>query len=305
MAPSLRAQGIARSVVVAGLTPIPRTAVHWVALFDELRKQGFAEGINLTVRGYSIAPDRLDAVAAEFVNAGVQAILSGGAGPTRAAQRATTAIPILTAVDDFIEQGFVTSLSHPGGNITGVSILGPALDGKRLELLIELAPQARKIALLVDPNSTPAGNLRSLEEWARQRDIAVATYRAGQQSEIAPAIEAARSAGAQAFNVLASQFFNVNRAEIIARIGRLAVPAIYQWPEWVPEGALVAYGPRFATVYRQIARQLATVLKGTKPADIPIEQPTNFELVVNAKLAKEIGLHVPAEMLFRADSVVE
>ncbi len=110
LAPSLAsAQGIARSVVVAGLTPIPRTAVHWVALFDELRKQGFGEGINQTIRGYGIAPDRLDAAAAEFVNAGVQAILSGGAGPTRAAQRATTAIPILTAVDDFIERSRASS----------------------------------------------------------------------------------------------------------------------------------------------------------------------------------------------------
>jgi putative ABC transport system substrate-binding protein len=105
--------------------------------------------------------------------------------------------------------------------------------------------------------------------------------------------------------VLASQFFNVNRAEIIARMGRLDVSAIFQWPEWVPEGALMAYGPRFSTVYRQVARPLAKVLKGANPAEIPIEQPTNFELVINLKVAVEIGLQVPAEILFRADSVIE
>ena len=107
-----RTQGIAGPALVAGLTPIPRTAIHWLALFDELRKQGFSEGVNLTVRGFSIAPEQLDAAAAEFVKAGVQAILTGGAGPTRAAQRATTAIPILSAVDDFIDQGFVKSLDR-------------------------------------------------------------------------------------------------------------------------------------------------------------------------------------------------
>ena len=300
-----RAQGIAKSTVVAGLTPIPRTAIHWIALFDELRKQGFAEGVNLTVQGFGIAPERLDAAAAEFVKAGVQAILTGGVGPTRAALRATTTIPILTALDDFIGQGFVTSLSRPGGNVTGVSILGSALDDKRLELLVALAPRARTIALLADPASTPAGNLKQLEELGRQRDIRVVVYRAGQPSEIGQAIEKASGDGAQAFSVLASQFFNVNRTEIIARIGRLGIPAIYQWPEWVAEGALIAYGPRFATVYRQMARQLAKVLKGTNPADIAVEQPTTFELIINLKVANEIGLVVPADLLFRADSVIE
>jgi putative ABC transport system substrate-binding protein len=297
--------GIAQPTVVAGITPIPRTAIHWIALFDELRKQGFAEGVNLTVQGFGIAPERLDAAATEFVKSGVQAILTGGAAPTRAAMRATTTIPILTALDDFIGQGFVTSISRPGGNITGVSIFGSALDVKRLELLVALAPRAQAIALLADPASTPAGNLKQLEELGRQRNIRIVVYRAGQPSEIGPAIEKASSDGAQAFNVLASQFFNLNRVEIIARIGRLGIPAIYQWPEWVSEGALIAYGPRFATVYRQIARQLAKVLKGTNPADIAVEQPTAFELVINLKVASQIGLAVPADLLFRADTVIE
>ena len=247
----------------------------------------------------------MESAASEFVQAGVSAILTGGAGPTRIAQRATSTIPILTAVDEFVEQGFVTSLPRPGGNITGVSILGLALDGKRLEILMEIAPNARNIAILADPSATPVESQHALEETARPRGIRITTYRAGQQSEIGPAIDAAGRAGAQAFNVLASQFFNVNRAEIMARIGRLRVPAIYQWPEWVPEGALAAYGPRFATVYRQVARQLAKVLKGAKPAEIPIEQPTSFELAVNLTHARTIGLTVPAEVLSRADSVIE
>src|SRR5262249_27694704 len=163
------------------------------------------------------------------VKSGVHAILTGGAGPTRAAQRASASMPILTAVDEFIEQGFASSLSRPDGNITGVSILGPALDGKRLEILLGLAPRVHNVALLAAPTPRPAAGLRALEDAARQRGVAVAVYRAARQSEIGPAIAAAKAAGAEAFNVLASQFFNVNRAEIIASIGLLRVPAIYQW----------------------------------------------------------------------------
>jgi putative ABC transport system substrate-binding protein len=299
------AQTQARAYRVGGLTPVPRSAAHWVALFEELRGAGFVEGMNLAVAGFGVTPDQLEATAADLVRSNVDAILTGGTGPTRMAQRATATIPILTAVDDFVAQGFVASLARPAGNITGVSILGPELDGKRQEFLLTLVPNLRQIAALADPGSTSPQQIEALQAAAQVRGVSVSVHRAASQAEIAPAIEAARAAGVQAVNVLASQLFNVNRAEIMARIAQAALPAIYQWPEWVVEGGLAAYGPRFPTVYRQVARQLVRVLRGARPADIPVEQPTRVELALNRPAASRLGLTIPASLLVLADEVIE
>ncbi len=248
---AVRAQSPARIYRLGGITPLPRTASHWVALFDELKRQGFVEGTNLEIVGFNIPPDRLDAVAADIAAHGVDAIMSGGIVPTRAAKQATTTIPILTAVDDFVAQNFVASLARPDGNITGVSIFGPELDGKRQETLLERVPAARRIAALIDPASTPNSEIDKLEAAARSRGASFFGFRINRQEEIGPAIDAARAQGAEAINVLASQLFNVNHLEILDRLDRTGLPAIYQWPEWVTEGGLLAYGPRFTTVYRQ------------------------------------------------------
>jgi len=299
------AQQAGRTYRIGGITPVPRTAAHWVVLFDELKRDGFVEGINLTVTGFEIAPDRLDAAAAEMVARGIDVILSGGLAPTRAVQRATATVPILTAVDDFVAQGFVQSLARPGGNITGVSVLGPELNGKRQEILLELVPDAVRLGALVDPASSSQSEIDRLVADANARRVSLNVYRAGRLEEIGPAIETAGRERVQALNVLASQFFNVNRAEILGNIARVGLPAIYQWPEWVREGGLLAYGPRFTTVYRQVARQVTQVLRGASPSNLPVEQPTTFDLAFNGRAAKALGLVIPASLLARADEVIE
>jgi putative ABC transport system substrate-binding protein len=224
---------------------------------------------------------------------------------TRVLQRASETIPILTVSDDLLAENAVASLSHPGGNTTGISILATELDGKRQEILLETIPDTRRLAILADPEVTKPEQLKALEDAAKIRDLMVSIHIALHADDIIPALDAALSAGAQALNVLASTLFSVHRAQIIERMAAAGLPAIYQWPEIAEEGGLMAYGPRFVAVYRQHALQAAKMLKGTKPADIPIEQPTKFELVINLKTAKALGLTISSSLLLRADEVIE
>jgi putative tryptophan/tyrosine transport system substrate-binding protein len=287
------------------LVQAPRTAAHWVAFFDELRKQGFIEGVNLTVvDAFNTPLDRADSVATMMVNARPDAIITAGA-LTRVLQRATETIPLVTVSDDLLAEKVVTSLSHPNGNATGISILATELDGKRQELLLETIPDTHRLAILADLGVTAPEQINALENAAKVRGIMVSTHIANRADDIIPAIDAALNEGAQALNVLASSLFSRYRTNIIGRVATARLPAIYQWPEMAEEGGLMAYGPRFVTLYRQQALQVNKVLKGTKPADIPIEQPTKFELVVNLKTAKTLGLIVPASLLLRADEVIE
>jgi putative tryptophan/tyrosine transport system substrate-binding protein len=287
------------------LVQTPRTAAHWIAFFDELGKQGFLEGINLTVvDAFNTPLDRAVSVAAMMVNARPDAIMTAGA-LTRVLQRATETIPIVTVSDDLLAEKVVTSLSHPSGNVTGISILATELNGKRQEILLETNPGVRRLAILADNGVTTPEQIKALEDAAKFRDVTVSTHIALRADDIVPAIDAALSAGAQALNVLASALFNRYRTQIIERMAAARLPAIYQWPEMAEEGGLMAYGPRFVTLYRQNALQAAKMLKGSKPADIPIEQPTKFELVVNLKTANAIGLTIPPSLLHRADEVIE
>jgi putative tryptophan/tyrosine transport system substrate-binding protein len=277
------------------------------ALFDELRQHGFVEGGNLSVdpRGFGLAVDELEAAAVDVAKAGPDAIYAGGAAAGRAAQRATTTIPIVATSDDMIRDRLVPSLAHPGGNTTGISIFAPELDGKRLELLMEIVPGIRRIAALADPETTASDQLGALLEAARSRGIELSIHNAETQQQIAAAIEAARAEGAQAVSVLSSALFNANRAPIIERIAAARLPAMYQWPEYGADGALIAYGPRQTWMYQESARVLTKVMTGTKPADLPVQQPTTFELVVNLKTAKVLGLTTPQTILALADEVIE
>lgn len=289
---------------------ITRDPGAWAPVLDELRANGFVERKNLVIIGeFGLPIDHYDTAAAELakelVKAGVDAILTAGAQATRAAQRATQSIPILTTSDDLVGEGFATSLAHPGGNITGITILAPELDRKRQEVLLELVPSARHVAALADPNTTPPQQLQALEEDARSRNIELSIHRAKTRAEIVPAIEAARAAGAQAINVLSSLNFYVNRALIIESAAKAQLPAVFQFPEWTEQGALVGYGSPVARFQRQLARQLVKVLDGTAPTDIPVEQPTTIELAINLKTAAALGLTVPPALLIRADKVIE
>jgi putative ABC transport system substrate-binding protein len=276
------------------------------ALFDELRGAGFIEGENLKVEGrFSMREEEAPEVAAMLVAAGVDAIMTGGYPRARVIQQATRTIPILIVADDLVLSGLVPSLAHPGGNTTGISILATELDGKRLELLTELVPAARHIAALADPRITAPDQLRALEDAARARGIALSICLAAKSQDIVLAIDAAQASGAQALNVLATPLFDANRRLIIERTATLKLPAIYQWPEIAEAGGLAAYGPRRTEIDRQEARQLVKIFRGAKPADIPAEQPTNFELVVNLNTAKALGLTVPPSILALADEVIE
>lgn len=305
MPPGAWSQEEGRTYRLGFLVQSPRTSAHWIAFFDELAKYGFVEGRNVTIQdGFNTPPARAETTAKKLVEAQPSAILTAGAF-TGLVQEATKTVPILTVSDDLLAEHAVQSLAHPGGNTTGISILATELDGKRQEILLEAVPQSRRLALLADPDVTRPAQLKALEETAKARGIVVSTSLVAHANAIAPAIEAAAAAHVQVMNVLASSLFNRYRALIIERAAALRLPAIYQWPEMAEEGGLIAYGPRFTTIYRQHASQAIKVLKGIAPSDIPIEQPTTFELVINLRAAKALGIEIPGSLLARADGVIE
>jgi putative ABC transport system substrate-binding protein len=305
-APIGRAQEPGRVYRLGIMFGLPREEAGNVALFDELRRAGFIEGENLQVDGrFSMREEEAPEFAAMLVAAGVDAIVTGGYPRARVVQQATRTIPILIVADDLVLSGLVPSLAHPGGNATGISILATELDGKRQELLTELVPAARHIAALSDPRITAPDQLRALEDAARARGIAFSICLAAKSEDIVPAIDAAQASGAQALNVLATPLFDTNRRLIIERTATLKLPTIYQWPEIAEAGGLAAYGPRRTEVSRQEARQLVKIFRGAKPADIPVEQPTTFDLVINLNTAKAFGLTIPSSILSRAGEVIE
>jgi putative ABC transport system substrate-binding protein len=302
----LSAQEPGRTYRVGGLVNIPRTASHFVALFDELRRAGFVEGQNLVVagRGWDFRTEQFPEMAAELVKAKVDVIVSAGDAAIRAAQQATTTIPIIAMTDDMVGSGLVHSLARPDGNTTGVSILASELDVKRLEILHEFVPRAQRIAVLADP--TTISTRAQLASAARDLGVELVTFEARSPDEIGRALDAVAGAKVEALNVLASPLLFANRRIIIERAAALRIPAMYQWPEIAEDGGLFAYGPRFVQIWRQIfARQLVKLLRGAKPADLPVEQPTVFELVINLKTAQAIGLSVSPTFLNRADEVIE
>jgi putative ABC transport system substrate-binding protein len=300
------AQEPGRTYRIGGLVNIPRTASHFVALFDELRRAGFVEGLNLVVagRGWAFRSEQFPEMVAELVKAKVDVIVCAGDAAIRAAQQATTTIPIIAMTDDMVGSGLVPSLARPGGNTTGVSVLASELDVKRLEILHEFVPQARRIAVLADP--TTISTSAQLASAARDLGVELVPLEARSPDEVGRALDAAAGAKVEALNVLASPLLFANRRIIIERAAALRLPAMYQWPEIAEDGGLFAYGPRFVQIWRQIfARQLIKLLRGAKPADLPVEQPTVFELVINLKTAQAIGLSVPPTFLNRADEVIE
>jgi putative tryptophan/tyrosine transport system substrate-binding protein len=240
-----------------------------------------------------------------MVKATPDAIVAGPELQLRALQALTRTIPLMGMTEDMVADGLVASLARPGGNITGISLLSRELDGKRQDILIEAVPGLHRMAALADANVTPAQHLDALRSAARARGIELSTIGVATPDRIVPAIDEAKASGAQAINFLATPLFLVNRRMVFERVAKVLLPAIYQWPEMAEEGGLAGYGSRFAQVFRQTARIVAKVLRGTNPADIPVEQPTRFELVINLKAAKAIGHEIPAGLVLRADHVIE
>jgi len=276
------------------------------AFFDELGLFGVIEGQNLTVvpGSFDSRNEQFAAVAATIVKAAPDVIVASGDLAARTVLDATQKIPIVATSDDMIAAGLVRSLARPVGNITGISLLATELDGKRLGILIEAVPAARRIAVLSDAHSDPK-KFQAMQDSVRSQGIELTNYAVSSPEGIAPAIDAAKASGATALNVLATPLFSINRRIVIDRANTARLPAIYQWPDMAEDGGLIGYGARLTTIYRQIARQVVKVLRGAKPSDIPVEQPTTFELVINLQAAKAIGYEVPAGLVARADKLIE
>ena len=302
------AQEPGRTYRVGGLSSGPRNSPPINAMFDEIRRFGFIDGQNLTIhwRQYTLHIDLISEFAADLVKSKVDVIYATGDAAIRAAQRATTTIPILGSTDDMVEAGLVKSLARPEGNTTGTSILSAELDGKRQEILIEAVPGIRHIAAIADSNRTAGSRLQVLQDAARAHSVELSIHRVASADEIPAAIDAAKASGAAALNVLASPVLYSSRQVIMQRVATLRLPTIYQFPEVAEEGGFVGYGPRVVQIFRELmTQQLVKLLRGVKPADIPIEQPTKFELVINLKTAKDLGLTIPVKMLTIADEVIE
>jgi putative ABC transport system substrate-binding protein len=302
------AQEAGRTYRLGGLSVGPREAPYFVAMFENLRRLGFIEGQNLTVdwHAFGLHVDRVSDLAAELVKADVDVILASGDLATRAAQRATQSIPILGTADDMVRSKLVNSLARPEGNTTGISMFSTELDGKRQEILIEAVPGLRRMAAIADSITTALPQLQALQDAARARNVELSIYRIVRPEEIAAAIDAAKAWGAAALNVLVSPVLFGNRQIVMQRVAALRLPAIYFFAEMAQDGGLIAYGPRLLQIFGElVTRQLVKLLRGTKPADIPVEQPTKFELVINLKTAKALGLTIPESLVARADEVID
>ena len=298
-----RAQEAGRVYRLGVLIPATRASVE--PFFDELRLSGFVEGQNLVVTGsYSVRAEQIADGVAALMKTEPEVILSGPETYLRALQVATHAIPLDSMSEDLVGEGFAVSLANPGRNITGISLLSPELDGKRMEILIEAVPGLRRMAALAH-SIVMKQHLEQLRESAHSRGIELSVFSFDKASEIAPALNEAKTSGAQAINFLATPFQVVSRDLILDQMSRLALPAIYQWPETSDLGGLIGYGPPFALMYRQRARQIVKILRGAKVTEVPVEQPSNFEFVINLKTAKAIGLEMPAGLVLRADRVIE
>ena len=291
---------------LAMVTPVGRDEPASLAFLDELRQQGFVEGQNLAILGgRPISNEQIDKVVPAILDADPNVILTGGDVVARAFQKATRSIPLVVMTEDMVAGGYVASLARPDANVTGVSLMSPDLDGKRQDILIEAVPGARRIAVLADSNVANLRHLQGLEESARGRGIDLLVVSAATANDLIPAMNDAATRGAGALNVLSSPMLHLNRRVIIKRTEELQLPAIYQWPETAEEGGLLAYGPSFIEIFRHRARMVARILRGTKPGDLPVEQPSSFKLVINSKTAKAINHSIPAGLVLRADQLIE
>src|ERR1051325_4084055 len=283
-----------------------------LAAFREgLSKAGYVEGADLAIesRWAEGRYDRLPALAADLVSRKVDVIAASGGGDvgSRAAKDATSTIPIVfIGGGDPVDAGLVASLARPGANLTGISFIAVELAPKRLELLSEFIPEARMIGLLVNPNSpTAERTVRGVQEAARAKGVQLPILKAGGESEFAMAFDSLSQLRARGLVVAADPLFGSRREELVKLAARYRMPAIYAFREYVSSGGLISYGPNLAATYRKAGTYVGRILAGASPADLPMQQPTEFELVINMNTAKALGITVPQTLLARADEVIE
>ena len=291
-------------------TATPSAAAARIEAFRQgLRELGYVEGKNILIeQRYAEGQlNHMNELAAELVRLKVDVIVTIGPAATRPAKEATTAIPIVMGVDDDpVGNGFVASLARPGGNITGLASLAPEIGGKQLELLKEIVPRLSRVAVL--GTSTQPGNAQSL----REAEVAAGALAVKLQyldvlspKDIEPVFRTASNGRAEAVLVLRASIFFSHRKQIVDLAAKRQLPAMYYTTEYVEEGGLMTYGVSITDLFRRAATYVDKILKGAKPAELPIEQPTKFELVVNLKTAKRIGLTIPPNVLARADKVIK
>jgi putative tryptophan/tyrosine transport system substrate-binding protein len=306
-----RAQQKAMPVIgYLGSTSPGPAASNVAALHQGLSETGYVAGQNVAIeyRWAENHADRLPAMAADLVGRKIDLIVASGSLLTAlAAKNATSTIPIIfPALSDPVAAGLVASLARPGGNLTGFSPFQFELMPKRLELLGELVPQARVIALLVNPNDPRVESLIiDMQEAARTKGVQLPILKASTESELDAAFATLVQLQAGALIVFPDPFFISQREQLLALASRYAVPAIYAWRELAAAGGLISYGASIAALYHQAGIYAGKILKGANPADLPVQQPTKFELVINLKTAKALGLTVPQSILARADEVIE
>jgi putative ABC transport system substrate-binding protein len=295
--------------VVGVLSPVGPFSTLVTGFRQGLSEAGYVEGKNLAIE-YRYAEghyDRLPALAADLVGRKVDLIMANSPPAALAAKSATSTIPIVfRGGPDPVGDGLVASLARPGGNLTGVSFVPDELTGKRLELLSELVPRARVIALLVNPKNENADRIiRDVQEAARTKGLQLHVLKASSESEINSAFASLVQLHVDALVVAGDPFLSSRREQLVALASRHAVPSIYTWREFAEAGGLISYGASLTSAFRLVGIYAGKILKGAKPADLPIEQPTKFELVINLKTATALGLTVPQSLLQRADEVIE
>jgi putative ABC transport system substrate-binding protein len=306
-----RAQQKAMPVIGVLNTAWPASAAPFMAAFRQgLSEAGYVEGQNVAIE-YRWAEghyDRLPALAADLVGRNVDLIVASSPPSALAAKSATSTIPIVFRHGgDPVRDGLVASLARPGGNLTGVSQLGDeGLTAKRLQLLSELVPRAGVIALLVNPNNSTAERvIQEVQQAARAKGVQLHVLKASNESEIDTAFASLVQLHADALVVGADPSLTNRREQLVALASRHAVPSIYAWREFAASGGLISYGASLTSALRLVGHYAGKVLKGAKPADLPVQQATTFELVINLKTAETLGLTVPQSLLARADEVIE
>jgi len=305
-----RAQQPAMPVIGFLSARSPEESAHLVAAFQSgLADNGYIAGQTVLIEyRWALGQyDRLPTMAADLVRRPVAVLATVGGEPAAmAAKTATSAIPIVFAMDDPVKQGLVESFNRPGGNATGMAVLSPDLEAKRLGLLHELVPQASTIGVLLNPNFPPAQHqLEEVQIAAQATNLQILALRASTDRDIDEAFDRLIKQRIPALSVASDPFFDTRRDKLIGLAARYAVPTIYQFREYPAAGGLISYGIDIANVYRRIGIYVGRILKGAKPADLPVMQPTKFELVLNLKTAKTLHLAIPSGVFSIADEVIE
>jgi len=308
----LAARAQQRSVPVVGFlrNASSETSTHLIAAFREgLSEAGYIEGRSVAIE-YRWAEgqyDRLPLLAVELVHLGAAVIFAGGTGEARAAKAATGTIPIVfSGASDPVAVGLVSSFNRPGGNLTGSTMISHSLGAKRLELLWQLIPNVKLVALLINPNNpSAASEVESTQAAARAIGLRVVLLKASSEPEVSAALVAAVQNNAGAVVVAGDPLFTAQGYRVAALALQHKLPTIYTLREYAESGGLISYGTSFANSYRDCGAYVGRILRGEKPGDLPVLQPTKFEMVINLKTARALGVAVPATLLATADEVIE